>query len=157
MTAAITLNVTNGRDTETWKIDNRKNDVEFTHNPANVYGLGSTKDGETFSGDCWVSTHSELRSWQSLVITEDPAGERPGPYAHVYWYIKAPGDTSSDGTWVETDAGDGEETHATMTYSFVDEDGELKEEAGFYEITAYVYRWDQSVYWESYTVWVEDR
>ena len=79
------------------------------------------------------------------------------PYSSVYWYVKAPGDTSSFGTHVETDHGNGVEKRATMTYSFPDDVGGPGEESAYYEITAYVYRWDQTVYWNSYKVWVHDK
>lgn len=75
-------------------------------------------------------------------------------YSSVYWYVKAPGDTSEHGTWVETDHGDGVVRNATMTYTFPDD---VPGTGASYEITAYVYRWDQSVYWDSYKVWVEDK
>ena len=90
------------------------------------------------------------RDWQSLVITD-------ALYSSVYWYVKAPGDTSSFGTQVETDIGDGVVNRATMTYSFPDDVGGPGAEGANYEITAYVYRWDQTVYWDSYTVWVDDK
>ena len=153
MSASITLRVTIGGVTETWKINDPTHKIEFRHEPLGVHGLGSTRNGETFAGDCNATLIRELRSWESLVITEDPTGTRPGPYDEVYWYIRAPGDATH--TLIEIDHGDGVETHATMEYSFVDEDDELKGKEGFYEITAVVLRWDQSVYWDSYNVWVK--
>ena len=153
MSAAITLNATIGGVTETWAINNPTYKSNFTHNPETVeeeiHGLAPTKDGETFSGDCTANTNNE-RNWQSLVITD-------APYSSVYWYVKAPGDTSSFGTHVETDHGNGVEKRATMTYSFPDDVGGPGEESAYYEITAYVYRWDQTVYWNSYKVWVHDK
>ena len=151
MSASITLNATIGGTTETWQVNGCRSN--FTHQPEQdeeeISGLGPTKDGETFSGDCTANTNNE-RNWQSLVITD-------APYSSVYWYVKAPGDTSSFGTHIETDHGNGVEKRATMTYSFPDDVGGPGEEAAYYEITAYVYRWDQTVYWNSYQVWVHDR
>ena len=47
-----------------------------------------------------------------------------------------------------------------MTTSFPDDvddpNIEGREKRVYYEITAYVYRWDQSVYTTSYLVWVKD-
>jgi hypothetical protein len=152
MSASITLNATIGGTTETWAINNPTYKSDFTHEPETdeeeIHGLGPTKDGETFSDDCTCNFNNE-RDWQSLVITDTL-------YSSVYWYVKAPGDTSAHGTHVETDWGDGVERNATMTYSFPDDVGGPGEEAAYYEITAYVYRWDQTVYWDSYKVWVHD-
>lgn len=151
MSASITLNATIGGTTETWQVDGYTS--SFTHQPEQdeeeISGLGPTKDGETFSDDCTCNLNSE-RDWQSLVITD-------APYSSVYWYVKAPADTSGHGTHVETDHGDGVEKRATMTYAFPDDVGAPGEEGAYYEITAYVYRWDQSVYWNSYQVWVDDK
>lgn len=150
MSATVTLNATIGGVTESWQVEEYK--IDFTHRPETIeeliHGLGPTTDGETFSGDCKVNFASE-RDWQSLVITDTP-------YDEVYWYVKAPGDTSVHGTVVEIDGGDGVERHATMTYLFPADVGEQFEEGAYYEITAYVYRSDLSVYWDSYQVWVQD-
>ena len=148
--AAITLRVTIGHRTETWEVNNPPHTMDFTHQPETeaeeISGLGPTTDGETFSDDCTCNLNSE-RDWQSLVITDTP-------YSSVYWYVKAPGDTSSLGTHVGTDWGDGVEKRATMTYSFPDD---VPGTGAYYEITAYVYRWDNTVYWNSYLVWVNDK
>ncbi|MDE0482218.1 MAG: hypothetical protein OXI67_06560 [Candidatus Poribacteria bacterium] len=153
MSAAITLNATIGRTTETWAVNNPTLKIDFTHNPETdedeISGIGPTTDGETFSDDCTCNLNSE-RDWQSLVITDTP-------YSSVYWYVKAPGDTSSLGTHVETDWGDGAEKRATMTYSFPDDVGGPGEEAAYYEITAYYYLSDNTVNWESYKVYVHDK
>ena len=69
-----------------------------------------------------------------------------GPYSQVYWYVKAPGDTGSYGTQVEIDSGDGVTSDASLSYTFP------ADAAGEYTITACIYRSDQSVYEESYTV-----
>lgn len=72
-----------------------------------------------------------------------------GPYSQVYWYVKAPGDTSSYGTQVEIDNGDGSTSEASLSYTFP------SGVTGEHTITAYIYRSDLSVYEESYTVTVE--
>lgn len=153
MSASITLNATIGRTTETWEVNNPAYTKDFTHNPETIEeeisGLGPTTNGETFSDDCTCNLNSE-RDWQSLMITESP-------YSSVYWYVKAPGDTSSLGTHVETDSGDGAEKRATMTYSFPDDVGGPGEEAAYYEITAYYYLSDNTVDWDSYKVYVHDK
>ena len=78
-------------------------------------------------------------------------------YHEVYWYVKEPGDFSAFGTLVETDTGDGGAKHATMTYNkFLAEDDDPDSTVAYYEITAYVYKWDLSVYWDSYLIWVPD-
>ncbi|MDE0087071.1 MAG: hypothetical protein OXU23_15225 [Candidatus Poribacteria bacterium] len=148
--ASITLRVTIGHRTETWAVNNPTYTMDFTHQPETIEeeisGLGPTTDGETFSDDCTCNLNSE-RDWQSLVITDTP-------YSSVYWYVKAPGDTSSLGTHVETDWGDGAEKRATMTYSFPDD---VPGTAAYYEITAYYYLSDNTVDWDSYKVYVHDK
>ncbi len=72
-----------------------------------------------------------------------------GPYSQVYWYVKAPSDTSTYGTQVEIDTGDGATANASLSYTFP------AVVTGDYTITAYIYRSDLSVYEESYTVTVE--
>lgn len=68
-------------------------------------------------------------------------------YSRVYWYVKAPGDTSYYGTNVETDSGDGSTTTtAQFSYSFP------SGTSGDYQIMAYVYSGDNSIYETSYTV-----
>lgn len=150
MSASITLNVTQWGTTEPWGVNDPPYESGFTYlpemNAEEPHGLGPTKDGETFSGDCTSNLNNES-DWQSLMITDTA-------YSSVYWYVKAPGDTSEHGTWVETDHGDGVVRNATMTYTFPDD---VPGTGASYEITAYVYRWDQSVYWDSYKVWVEDK
>jgi len=145
MSAHIALRVRNGRrGNDTWSAAYIS---DFIHTPAGIHGLGASTDGETFSGDCYATGGD---SWQSLVITDTP-------YDSVWWYVKAPGDTSGLGTQVETDQGDGVERHATMTYTFPEDVGEPLAEGAYYEITAYVYRWDLTVYWDSYQVWVRNK
>ncbi len=68
-----------------------------------------------------------------------------GPYSQVYWYVKAPGETGY-GTEVEIDTGDGSTSDASLSYTLP------SDAAGEYTITAYIYRSDQSIYEESYTV-----
>jgi len=155
MSAAITLNATIGRTTETWEVNNPTLKIDFTHNPETdveeIIGIGPTTTGTEFSDDCTCNLNTE-RDWQSLMITD-------APYDEVYWYVKAPGDTSDLGEYLEeeVDHGDGVETRATMTYPFPDDVGGPGEEAAYYKITAYVYRWDGTVYWESYQVYVHDK
>lgn len=74
-----------------------------------------------------------------------------GPYSQVYWYVKAPWETTYYGTNVETDSGDGTATTASLNYTFPS--GAMH--TGDFKITAYIYRHsDLSVYEESYTVTV---
>lgn len=70
------------------------------------------------------------------------------PYSQVYWYVKAPWETSYYGTNVEIDSGDGSTTEASLSYTFPS--GAMH--TGDFIITAYIYRSDQSVYEETYTV-----
>ena len=76
--------------------------------------------------------------------------------------MKAPGDTSAHGSPKGDPVfGDGVTRKATMTTSFPDDVDDPNKEGDqksvWYKITAYVYRWDQSVYSTSYRVWVNDR
>lgn len=166
MAATTVVSVTIGRTTETWTTDGPENNpadaienyvINFTHNPEGETGLGATDsaDGDTFllkplGGFC--DTTGRI-PWHSLIKTE-------GVYNSVYWYVKAPGDTRTYGTNGETDWGDGAEKQANLTHTFpadVDDtniDGD--QDGVYYEITAYVYKWDLSVYWESYKVFVTD-
>ena len=68
-------------------------------------------------------------------------------YSEVYWYVASPG-VDGLGTLQEIDTGDGTTTEATFSYTFPS--GTMY--TGEYKITAYIYRSDQSVYEESYTV-----
>lgn len=93
--------------------------------------------------------------WHSLIKTDTP-------YIDVNWSVKAPGDTSVWGTWIEMDIADGfEETQANMTYLFpedVDDPNKPGDQQGvYYTIYATVYKWDGTVYSESYKVWVNDK
>ncbi len=72
-----------------------------------------------------------------------------GPYSQVYWYVRGPGETGY-GTEVEIDTGDGSTAEASLSYTLP------SDAAGEYTITAYIYRSDQSVYEESYTVTVSN-
>ena len=143
------------RDNESWTTSYSDT---FWHEPETAVeqleGLGPTTDGETFSDDCTVNKGDEWEKWQSLIYTE-------GPYYAVYWYVKAPGDTSAHGSPKGVSWGDGVTRKATMTTSFPDDvDDPNKpgdQKSVWYKITAYVYRWDQSVYTKSYPVWVNDR
>ena len=150
MSAMITLNVYGVHKNETWQVPYTST---FTHDPQGETGLGATDraDGTTFSGECDAVGGND---WHSLIKTE-------GLYSQVYWYVKAPGDTSAYGTHIETDQGDGVTRKANMTYTFpedVDDPNKEGDQQGvYYEITAYVYKWDLSVYTDSYKVWVTDR
>lgn len=145
MSAAITLTVTIDNKEEIWKINNPTYKEDFTYLPTIDHGLGPTTNDETFSGDCSCTGGDE---WDSLMITEKP-------YDMIYWYVKGPGDTSPYGTVEDTVEGDGVERSSVFTYTFPEEDG-LPGTGSYYTITAYVYSSDGSVYWESYTVWVDD-
>ncbi|MDE0480957.1 MAG: hypothetical protein OXI67_00130 [Candidatus Poribacteria bacterium] len=154
--ANIALRVTGFRNSETWSTSYS---YTFRHNPETAVeqleGIGPTTDGETFSDDCTVNSNDddERESWQSLIYTDTP-------YYAVYWYVKAPGDTSTYGSNADVTWGDGATRNATMTTSFPedvdDPNKQGNQDAVWYEITAYVYRWDLSVYTKSYRVWVQD-
>ncbi len=154
MSANIALRVTGFRDEETWATSYS---TTFRHDPKTdveqLEGLGPTTDGETFSDDCKADSEDERTNWQSLIYTD-------GLYHAVYWYVKAPGDTSAYGSTAGVSWGDGATRKATMTTSFPedvdDPDIEGEEKRVYYEITAYVYRWDLSVYSKSYLVDVYD-
>ena len=146
------LRVYGFRNNENWSIPYS---TPFRHNPKTAVeqleGIGPTKDGETFSGDCTVNSNDDERAnWQSLIYTDTP-------YQSVYWYVKAPGD--SYGSQVGVSWGDGETRKSTMTTSFPDDvDDPNKagnQEAVWYEITADVYTSD-GLYTYSYPVWVKD-
>lgn len=78
------------------------------------------------------------------LITEDP-------FYWVDWYVKAPGDTSDRGEYIEGDSGDGTSTETSMYYTFPS--GSMH--TGDYLITAVIYRWsDMSQYEETYTATV---
>ncbi len=70
----------------------------------------------------------------------------PSAYSSVYWYVKTPSDTSAYGTTQEIDVGNGSTTTADFTYTFP------SGVSGTYQIMAYVYGSDSSVYEEKYTV-----
>lgn len=146
--ANMALTVRGWNRDETWAVDYS---YEFEHDPtedvALQVGIGPTTDGETFSGDCQVDSAGERARWRSLVYTD-------APYDIIYWYVKAPGDTA-DGRFVAVAYGDGAMRKSTMTTNFLDvvEGNNL----AWYEITAYVYRWDQTVYPTSYLVGVKSK
>ena len=73
----------------------------------------------------------------------------PAAYSSVYWYVKTPSDTSTYGTSQEIDQGDGSTTTADFTYTFPSGVN------GKYQIMAYVYGSDNTVYEEKYTVTVK--
>ena len=73
----------------------------------------------------------------------------PDPYSSVYWYVKAPSDTTTYGTNVEIDQGGGSTTTADLSYTFASDAA-----AGDYVIMAYVYPGTGSVYELQYTVTV---
>ena len=113
--------------------------VKTIHSDGSVPPSGSSFDETSSSSDS--GTLSPGETIEAHFVAD-------GPYSQVYWYVKAPGDTGY-GTEVEIDTGDGVATVASLSYTFPsDADGE-------YTITAYVYRSNQSVYEESYTVTVE--
>lgn len=70
----------------------------------------------------------------------------PSAYSSVYWYVKTPSDTSAYGTTQEIDVGNGSTTTADFTYTFP------SGVSGDYQIMAYVYGGDNTVYEEKYTV-----
>ena len=154
ISANIALRVTGNRDNESWTTSYS---TTFTHEPEEdveqLEGLGPTTDGETFSDDCTVNTGDEWENWESLIYTE-------GPYHSVYWYVRGPED-ERERLVGDPVFGDGVTRKSTMTTSFpedVDDPNKPGDQkAVWYKITAYVYRWDQSVYTKSYPVWVNDK
>ena len=70
------------------------------------------------------------------------------PYSQVIWYVKEPGDTSTDGTHVETDTATGTTTEAELSYTLPTGN------PGNYQITANITRADQSTYTVVYNVYV---
>ena len=73
------------------------------------------------------------------------------PYYYVYWYVKAPWETSERGSYIGSDSGDGTTTEATFSYTFPS--GAMH--TGDFLITAVIYRWsDMSEYEETYTATV---
>ena len=73
-----------------------------------------------------------------------------GPYSQVYWYVKAPWETTDLGTNVEIVSGDGTATKTSLNYTFPS--GAMH--TGDFKITAYIYPTSGSVYEYSYTVHV---
>ena len=71
-----------------------------------------------------------------------------GPYSQVYWYVKAPWETTALGTNVEIDSGDGTTIKASLNYTFPS--GAMH--TGVFKITAYIYPSTGSVYEYSYIV-----
>ena len=73
------------------------------------------------------------------------------PYYYVYWYVKAPWETSERGSYIESDSGNGTTTESTFSYTFPS--GAMH--TGDFLITAVIYRWsDMSEYEETYTATV---
>ena len=70
------------------------------------------------------------------------------PFSQVRWYVKEPGDTSTDGTNVETDTATGTTTEADLSYTLPTSN------PGNYQITAHIYRSDGSDYKVTYNVYV---
>ena len=138
--------MTIGNTEETWAINDPTYKQDFRHRPTSAHGLGPTTNDETFSKGCNTTGGKE---WKSLMITEKP-------YDLIYWYLKAPGDTSAYGSEEEIVTGDGTERNSVFTHPFPLADGDTDTTGAYYEITAYVYSSDGSVYWESYSVWVND-
>lgn len=82
----------------------------------------------------------------TLNLTTDSA------YYSIDWYVKAPGETSTYGTYQQYDYGDGTSTEASLSYTFPS--GAMH--TGDFLITAVIYRYsDMSSYEETYTVTVE--
>ena len=106
-------------------------DVPYCDCPCDSVGL------ESVSG-LYTATSGETH--ETCLMTD-------APYSEVYWYVASPSETGL-GTHMETDTGDGTTTEATFSYTFPS--GAMH--TGTYTITAYIYRLDQSVYQESYTV-----
>ena len=119
---------------DTWQADF---EVDFTHRPLGVVGIGPTTNGVDFDDDFSANAGD---SWESLLITDMPFDE-------VLWYVQAPGDTKP-GTNVQVDSGDGDTT--TMSYTFPEGI------RGAYRIRAEIWRNDGTGYWEYYTVDVAD-
>ena len=147
--ANIALTMSGLHPNETWAVPYK---TRFLHDPTDEVelqvGIGPTTDGETFSDDCKVDSRDERENWQSLIYTD-------GLYHAVYWYVKAPEDTSALGSPAGVSWGDGVTRKSTMTTDFLDVDDGVN--WVWYEITGYVYRWDLSVYSRSYLVGVKSK
>lgn len=144
--------MTIGRDTETWTTDSPHNNPadaldtftkDFIHRPEGETGLCSTRNGTTFSNDRYAIGG---QSWKSLVKTD-------GVYSEIYWYVE-----NYAGTMVASGhtVGDGVDDDDVFEHTFPLGDGDPNSTGSHYKITAYVYRSDLSVYWESYKVDVTD-
>ncbi len=85
-------------------------------------------------------------SHEAVLITD-------APYSSVTWYVNAPGDVSGTlgSNMGSTYAQDSGSTEASFSYTFPS--GAMH--TGDYTITAYIYRANQTVYQESYTVTVQ--
>ena len=70
------------------------------------------------------------------------------PYSEVRWSVSPPGDTSTDGTVVETNTDEGTTTEAEFSYSLP------SGAPGFRRITAHIFRADGSDYKVTYDVYV---
>ncbi len=70
------------------------------------------------------------------------------PYSQVQWYVKPPGDTSTDGTNVETDTVTGTTTEAELSYTLP------TGTPGNRRITAHIFRADGTNYKVTYDVYV---
>ena len=123
MSASITMTVYGFHQEETWTISNPDFQLEFTHNPEGIQGLGPTTDGETFSDNCY-GVGGE--AWQSLVITDTP-------YSIVYWYIH---DEEGSLVYFECDFGDRAKKKTTMTYTFPADVGGQFEEGAYYNVSS---------------------
>lgn len=152
MSAHIGVHVTIGGTTETWTTDSPHNNpadtldtftINFTHDPEGETGLCSTRNGTTFSNERYATGG---QSWKSLVKTD-------GLYSEIYWYVE-----NYAGTIVASghSVGDGVDDDDVFEHTFPLGDGDPNSTSSNYKITAYVYRWDLSVYWESYKVRVTD-
>ena len=147
-------------------------DFQFEENSGYVYAYASGQD----TGGIWFSAFAD-DSVGPMPPPDPPPATNPDPcdtvglysvnglytaspgdshesclmtdasYSEVYWYVASPG-VDGLGTLQEIDTGDGTTTEATFSYTFPS--GAMY--TGEYKITAYIYRSDQSVYEESYTV-----
>lgn len=75
------------------------------------------------------------------------------PFYDVSWYVHTPGDTSSSGTYLQSNSGDGTSTDTSLSYTFPS--GTMH--TGSYLFRAVIYQWSDMTWYgeETYTVIVE--
>ena len=75
------------------------------------------------------------------------------PFYDVSWYVHTPGDTSSSGTYLQSNSGDGTSTETSLSYTFPS--GAMH--TGSYLFRAVIYQWSDMAWYgeETYTVSVE--